>query len=280
MNNPKLLCIDDSQLVQSLVARELEGYEVELHFANDGAEGLDCCLREMPDLVMLDLRMPTMDGIEFLKKWKAELGFADTRFIIMTSETSKDIVEAVLRLGISEYIAKPFSGKTLISRLSQHITLKKRETRTPIPHTPRLFSSTAEVSNSEPVATRPPVSDLSFRTIRVLTRKSESHYAEVLEEEHSLHEIISKYQVLLGAKNAYLTSVLAELLKEGKVFVESEKFSERIQLKYDANKIDSATAASLLARYFEEQRRESQVNASTTQRIVLHRPTARTRPSS
>jgi hypothetical protein len=84
----------------------------------------------------------------------------------------------------------------------------------------------------------------------------------------------------LGAKNAYLTSVLAELLKEGKVFVESEKFSERIQLKYDANKFDSATAASLLARYFEEQRRESQVNASTTQRIVLHRPTARTRPSS
>jgi len=280
MINPKLLCIDDSQLVQSLIARELEGYEVELHFANDGVEGLDCCLREMPDLVMLDLRMPTMDGIEFLKKWKAELGFADTRFIIMTSETSRDVVEAVLRLGISEYIAKPFSGKTLLSRLSQHITLKKRA---PIPHTPRLFSSTAQASageHSSPAPAAPPGGDLSFRTIRVLTRKSEASHSEVLEEEHSLHEIISRYQILLGSKNAYLTSVLVELLKEGKVFVESEKFSERIQLKDDANKISAPAAASLLARYFEEQRADSEASASATQRIVLHRPAAKTRPAS
>jgi CheY-like chemotaxis protein len=104
-SSPTLLCIDDSKLVQSLVSRELEQYDVQLHFANDGSDGLDCCLRETPDLVMLDLRMPGMDGIEFLKKWKAELGFSDTRFIIMTSETSRDIVEQVVSFGISDYIA-------------------------------------------------------------------------------------------------------------------------------------------------------------------------------
>ena len=69
MNLPKILCIDDSRLVQSLIARELEDYELQLHFANDGSEGLDCCLREMPDLVMLDIKMPTIDGIEFLEKY-------------------------------------------------------------------------------------------------------------------------------------------------------------------------------------------------------------------
>ena len=130
-STPKLLCIDDSQLVQSLVARELGSYEVELHFASDGAAGLDCCLREMPDLVTLDLRMPIMNGIEFLEKWKVELGFANTRIIVISSETARDIVEEVWRLGISDYIAKPFSGKTLVSRLLQHVALKKRSTRTP-----------------------------------------------------------------------------------------------------------------------------------------------------
>ena len=278
-SKPKLLCIDDSQLVQSLVARELESYEVELHLASDGVAGLDCCLREMPDLVMLDLRMPAMNGIEFLKKWKAELGFADTRFIVMTSETGRDIVEEVLRLGISDYIAKPFSGKTLISRLSQHVSLRKRSVRTPIPHTQRLFASASSAAAPvKPAAGSSPA--LNLRSIPVLTRKIEANHTESAEEEHTLQDVISRYQVLLGAGNAYLTSVLAELLKEGKVYVESEKFSERIQLKYDTVKLDAAAAASLLTRYFEEQRLESQKNAGTTQRIVLHRPSRKARPSS
>lgn len=277
-SSPTLLCIDDSKLVQSLISRELEQYDVQLYFANDGIEGLDSCLRETPDLVMLDLRMPGMDGIEFLKKWKAELGFSDTRFIIMTSETSRDIVEQVVSFGISDYIAKPFSGKTLISRISQHIPLKQRESRTRIPQTPRLLPAQPSVPVTQSARPTPKPSaaasqaTISLRTIRVLTKKIEVDHGESSEEEHSLHEIISKYQVLLGAKNAYLTSVLAELLKEGKVCVESDKFSERIQLLNAQRTIDATTAASLLARYFEEQRAESQMDSRSTQRIVLKRP--------
>ena len=280
MNCPNLLCIDDSRLVQSVIARELGDYEVRLRFANDGMEGMSCCLKDMPDLVMLDLTMPTMDGMEFLTHWRTEIGFNGTHFLIMTAERSREILEAVLRLGISDYLAKPFSGKTLLSRLSQHIALKKR---VPFSHTPRSLSPVAQVSSREPATltlATPPDSGISFQTIRVLTKKRESHDSEVIEEEYSLHEIISRYQAFLGPKNTCLTSVLVELLKEGKVFVESAKFSERIQLKYDANKIDTATAASLLARYFEQQRVDSELNASTTQRIVLHRPAAKMRPSS
>lgn len=282
--SPTLLCIDDSKLVQSLISRELEQFDVRIHFANDGIEGLDCCLRETPDLVMLDLRMPGMDGIEFLKKWKAELGFLDTRFIIMTSETSRDIVEQVVSFGISDYIAKPFSGKTLVSRLSQHIPLKRREACARASHTPKLFPVQPPVPNSRSTHANPSAAagrsdaTVTLRTIRVLTKKIEVGHGEFSEEEHSLHEIISKYQVLLGARNTYLTSVLAELLKEGKVCVESDKFSERIQLVNAQSRIAPSTAASLLARYFEEQRAESQTDSRTTQRIILKRP-AKTNPS-
>jgi DNA-binding response OmpR family regulator len=145
MNYPNLVCIDDSLLVQSLVARELDDYEVQLHFADDGIAGLACCQRYLPDLVMLDIKMPTMDGIAFLKKWRTEIGFNNTHFIIMTAERSREIVETVLQLGISDYLAKPFSGKTMVDRISRHIPLKKKERSQVIPHTP---SSLSDLENS------------------------------------------------------------------------------------------------------------------------------------
>ena len=270
MNWPKLLCVDDSRLVQSLIARELEDYELQLHFANDGLEGLDCCLREMPDLVMLDIKMPTIDGIEFLKKWKAELGFADTRFIIMTSETSREIVETVLRLGISDYIAKPFSGKTMISRIARHIPLNKKEYLQDISHTPKLLTSAAATS----------LDKLNFKSIRVFTKVSAEGGKEFSEQEQSLHEILCKYQLLLPRQSAFLTSIIVQLLKDGKVLVANGEVSEKIKLKRPQNKIDFKTVARLLAQYFEEQRTDSEGNANATQRIVLHRPAAKTRPSS
>jgi two-component system chemotaxis response regulator CheY len=270
MNLPKLLCVDDSRLVQSLIARELEDYELQLHFANDGSEGLDCCLREMPDLVMLDIKMPTIDGIEFLKKWKAELGVADTRFIVMTSETSREIVETVLRLGISDYLAKPFSGKTMISRIARHIPLNKKKRAQSILRTPRLLPSPAATSSDK----------VDFKTIRVFTTVSTEGGQEHSEQEQSLHEIICRYQLLLPRQSAFLTSIIAQLLKDGKVLVANGEVSEKIKLKRPQNKIDSQMVARLLAQYFEEQRMDSEANANATQRIVLHRPTSRTRPSS
>jgi two-component system chemotaxis response regulator CheY len=281
MNCPKLLCVDDSRLVQSLIARELEDYELQLLFANDGLEGLDCCLREMPDLVMLDIKMPKIDGIEFLKKWKVELGFADTRFIIMTSETSREIVETVLKLGISDYLAKPFSGNTMINKIARHIPLNKKEHPQGIPHTPKLFASPADASLRgavKPAAI--PLGVVNLKTIRVFTKVSEDGGKEHSEQEQSLHEILCKYQMLLPRQSAYLTSIIVQLLKDGKVLVTDGKVSEKLRLKIPQNNIDSETVARLLAQYFEEQRMDSEASASTTQRIVLHRPVAKTRPSS
>ena len=273
MKSIKLLCVDDSRLVQSLIARELEGYELQILFANDGLEGLDCCLREMPDLVMLDIKMPKIDGIEFLNVWKAELGFVDTRFIIMTSETSREIVETVLKLGISDYLAKPFSGKTMINKIARHIPLNKKEHPKGIPHKPKFFTSPANASFS--VALKPAATSLNkvnFKTIRVFTKVSEEGGQEHSEQEQSLHEILCKYQMLLPRQSTYLTSIIVQLLKDGKVLVTNGEVSEKIRLKRHQNNIDYETVARLLAQYFEEQRMDSEASAAATQRIVLHRP--------
>jgi two-component system chemotaxis response regulator CheY len=282
VNYPKLLCVDDSQLVQSLVAKELDVYEVHLYFANNGLEALESCLHETPDLVMLDIKMPTMDGIEFLKKWKAELGFADTRIMIMTSETSREIVETVLKLGISDYLAKPFSGKTMVNKIARHIPLSKKEQRQDIPHTPRLFASLTPTSKAKAAAVKPAatfVGKVNFKTIKVLTKANEGGQ-EYSEQEQSLHDVICRYQVLLPRQSAYLISIIVQLLKNGKVLVLNGEIFERISLIDPSITVDSETIARLLVQYFDEQSIDSAANASTTQRIELHRPRAKTRLSS
>jgi DNA-binding response OmpR family regulator len=281
MNCPKVLCVDDSCLVQSLVARELEVYDLQLLFANDGLEGLDCCLRETPDLVMLDINMPKMDGIEFLKLWRAELPSSDTRFIIMTSETSREIVETVLKLGISDYLAKPFSGNIMLNKIARHIPLNKKEYPQPVTRMPKALASPVGASWNGVVKTSSnTLGKVNFKTIRVFTKVSEEDGQEHSEQEFSLHEILCKYQMLLPRQSAYLTSIIVQLLKDGKVWVTNGEVSEKLRLKEPKNNIDFETVARLLAQYFEEQRLDGESSAAATQRIVLHRPAEKTRPSS
>ena len=265
---PHLLCIDDSKLVQSLVSRELSPYEVNLQSAGNGEEGLEKCLHRMPDLILLDLRMPTMDGVEFLQKWKTDLGFTKTRFIVMTAERSREIVDSVLRMGISDYLAKPFSGKDFLSRVSRHIVLHKRE---------NLPSTEPEVMNgdAEPDLAEPETQILSLHALRVLTMSSEAGNPQTDLQESTLHDVIHKYQILLGPRSAYLKCLLVELLQEGKVCIQCNDLSERIELEYPYKQIDSRTATALLAQYFEEDRLKNQTDLNVTQRIILARPLVR-----
>jgi len=265
---PQLLCIDDSKLVQSLISRELAPYEVNLQLAGNGEEGLERCLHGVPDLIMLDLKMPTMDGVEFLQKWKTDLDFTKTRFIIMTAERSREIVNSILRMGISDYLAKPFSGKTFLSRVSRHIVLQKRE---------NLSSTEPEVvsGDAKPDLAEPETPVLSLRTIRVLTMSSEEGNPQTDLEESTLHEIICKYKILTGSRSAYLKCLLVELLQEGKVCIQSKNLSERIELQYPYKTIDTRSATALLSQYFEEERLKNQLDSNETQRIILSRPVAK-----
>jgi YesN/AraC family two-component response regulator len=209
-----------------------------------------------------------MDGVEFLQKWKTDLGFTKTRFIVMTAERSREIVDSVLRMGISDYLAKPFSGKDFLSRVSRHIVLQKRD-NLPTPE-PEAASGDAKPALAEPEA---PV--MSLRTLRVFTMSSEEGYPQTDLQESTLHEIICKYQILLGSRSAYLKCLLVELLQEGKVCIQSNDLSERIELKYPHKRIDSRTATALLSQYFEEERLKNQTDSNATQRIILSRPMAR-----
>ncbi|GJL85618.1 MAG: DNA-binding response regulator [Micavibrio sp.] len=104
---------DDRNILTSVsMALEAEGYEVETY--NDGETGLAGLNANMPDLVVLDIKMPRMDGLEVLSKLREK---SSVPVIFLTSKDD-EIDEVVgLRMGADDYITKPFSQRLLIERI-------------------------------------------------------------------------------------------------------------------------------------------------------------------
>lgn len=111
-NEPVVLTIDDEKALRDSFVNYLEDYDYRVMTAENGRKGLEVFLREKPDLVLLDLCMPEMDGLEVLaeiKKWSPE-----TPIIIISGlGVMKDAVEA-LRLGAWDYLLKPIEDLTVL----------------------------------------------------------------------------------------------------------------------------------------------------------------------
>ncbi len=102
----KILIIEDDKFLRELISRKLikEGYEVEE--AIDGEEGLKKIKEGKPDLVLLDLILPGLDGFEVLTKTKEDPKLAQIPIIILSNLGQKDDVEKGLKLGAVDYLIK------------------------------------------------------------------------------------------------------------------------------------------------------------------------------
>ena len=112
---PRILLVDDEQPIQTLLSFPLQrdGYEVVV--ASDGREALSRFEEQPPDLVVLDLMLPRMDGLEVCKRLRAK---GETVPIIMLTAKSEEIDKVLgLELGADDYITKPFSMREFRSRV-------------------------------------------------------------------------------------------------------------------------------------------------------------------
>ena len=111
---PRILVVDDDVTVSEVVARYLErdGFEVEVRA--DGREALDRALAEPPDLVVLDLMLPGMDGLEICRRLRA---IAPVPIVMLTARTQESDRILGLELGADDYVSKPFSTKELVARV-------------------------------------------------------------------------------------------------------------------------------------------------------------------
>jgi two-component system cell cycle response regulator len=120
----KLLIIDDSEIIHSLVKARLQGESVEIHSALHGQEGLERALALRPDLILLDVEMPAPNGFEVCRLLKAQAETSDIPVIFLTSETSTEQKIRGLDLGAIDYVTKPFEPAELRARVRASLRTK------------------------------------------------------------------------------------------------------------------------------------------------------------
>lgn len=121
-----ILCIEDEQEMIDLIRLILSRHGFEVRGATGGKEGLDIIRKDHPDLILLDLMMPEMDGWEVYQQMKADEAIKDIPVIIVTAKAQS--IDKVLGLHIAkvdDYISKPFSPQELLSSIEKVLDKKK-----------------------------------------------------------------------------------------------------------------------------------------------------------
>lgn len=121
----KILTVDDSKTVRIIIRNAFKRFDCEIIEAAHGAEGLEKA-KTNPDLVLLDITMPVMDGIEMLGKLRADPATSAVPVIMLTAEGQKSTAEQALALGSSGYLMKPFSNDTLIQHVLKIVPLQEK----------------------------------------------------------------------------------------------------------------------------------------------------------
>ena len=124
----KVLTVDDSKTIRMIVKKAFKDYDCELFEAENGVEGLAIAAKEKPGLIVLDITMPVMNGIEMLEKIKREPELKDIPVIMLTAESGKDNVMHIVKMGVKDYMVKPFKGEDLIGRVLKIMQLKPKPT--------------------------------------------------------------------------------------------------------------------------------------------------------
>lgn len=127
MTSAKILVIDDEPNIVNLVSAYLkpEGYEV--YTAEDGLKGLKAARAFKPDLIVLDVMLPGIDGIEVLTRLRRE---SDVYVILLTAKTEETDRVIGLSIGADDYVSKPFSPRELTARIKAALRRLKGEVPT------------------------------------------------------------------------------------------------------------------------------------------------------
>lgn len=118
---PRILVGEDDSDIRELVTYKLQQVGYQVTAVEDGVAALDCALRAIPDLVILDVMMPGMSGFEVCRELRQRPCTADVPVMLLTARAQEHDIDVGLEAGAHDYIVKPFSVRELISRVGSRL---------------------------------------------------------------------------------------------------------------------------------------------------------------
>lgn len=126
----RVLVVDDERDLTELISFNLQRNGYEVLVANSGTDALETARRELPDLLVLDLMLPGIDGTEVTRRLKSDPRTEAIPIIMLTAKGEETDIVVGLTLGADDYVTKPFSMKVLLARLAT--VLRRTEAPAPV----------------------------------------------------------------------------------------------------------------------------------------------------
>lgn len=126
MTTPIILSVDDSSVLRRALVQLFEPYDCVVQQAADGEAGMVAVREHRPALILLDYNMPVLDGVGMLQRLRLEPDVARTPVIMLTANAAPEMLARVARLGVRDYVVKPFDGPALLAKVSRLLPLRPR----------------------------------------------------------------------------------------------------------------------------------------------------------
>ncbi|MGD8386212.1 MAG: response regulator [Desulfobacteraceae bacterium] len=117
MKGTKILLVDDEEQISAYLNRKLTRLGYEVYVAGDGEEALNLAFSSLPDIVLLDVKMPKMSGIEVCKRLRSDGRTETTPIIMLSAKAQSDEIQAGLDAGANRYLCKPLGFPDILSEI-------------------------------------------------------------------------------------------------------------------------------------------------------------------
>lgn len=115
----KIIIVDDEPNIVMTLEYTFKKQDFEVYIARDGSEALEILESVIPDVIMLDIMMPKVDGYQTLKLIKENDQLKDVKVVFLTAKNKASDIEEGLKLGADKYLTKPFSVKKIVSEIKE-----------------------------------------------------------------------------------------------------------------------------------------------------------------
>jgi DNA-binding response OmpR family regulator len=128
-NRARILVVEDERMIATMLKELLEANQYEVVLAKDGEEGLSKARSVQPDLILLDIMLPKLDGLRVCRLLKFDLKYRHIPVVMLTARAGESDRETSLQAGSDEFMVKPFEPQALLAKISE---LLKRKSSSPL----------------------------------------------------------------------------------------------------------------------------------------------------